>query len=207
MQPTRTITSPVVPLVEDDVDTDQIAPARFLATTDRGNLAKALFADRRQRAREAGQTPIFDDPAYEDAEILLVGTNLGCGSSREHAVWALVDHGLRAVIARSFADIFEANALRNGLLPVTVDPTAHAKLVAAVDADDMTVVTIDIGTQTVAWNDQARTGFELDPFHRRCLLEGKDVLDHLVDLGPWIEAYENLNDRHPRTSRAGGGSR
>lgn len=204
MQVTHTIRSPVLPLVEDDVDTDQIAPARFLATTERGDLSEVLFADRREQAREAGQTSVFDDPAFEDAEILLTGENFGCGSSREHAVWALVDHGFRAVVARSFADIFQANALRNGLLPVQLDPEDHEDLVDTVQAQPSTAVTIDVADAFVSWGYGAETCFEIDAFHQRCLLEGKDVLNHLVELDPWIEAYENQTGRRPRAPPRGG---
>lgn len=204
MEPTHTIHSPAMLLVEDDIDTDQIAPARFLATAERGDLSEALFADRREQAREAGRTSVFDDSAFEDAEILLAGGNFGCGSSREHAVWALVDHGIRAVVARSFADIFQANALRNGLLPVQLDPEDHEDLVGAVQAQSSMAVTIDVAEEFVSWGYGAEACFEIDPFHQRCLLEGKDVLDHLVELDPWIEAYENQTGRRPRAPPRGG---
>ena len=153
------------PLLVDDVDTDQIIPARFLKTTGRAGLGAQLFADWRG-AR-------FD--AANDARILLAGNNFGCGSSREHAVWALVDFGFEAVIARSFADIFRANALKNGLVPVAVEEDVHRFLVANPGA----AVTIDVARAALVLPDDEEVTFPLDPFARQCLTHGVDELDYL----------------------------
>jgi 3-isopropylmalate/(R)-2-methylmalate dehydratase small subunit len=152
-------------LLVDDVDTDQIIPARFLKTIGRAGLGAQLFADWRG-AR-------FD--AAGDGRILLAGNNFGCGSSREHAVWALADFGFEAVIARSFADIFRANALKNGVVPVAVDESVHRSLV-----DDPTAqVTIDVARAVLLLPDGEQVAFPLDPFARQCLTHGIDELEYL----------------------------
>ncbi len=165
MKKVEIIRSHVNALVVDDVDTDQIIPARFLKTTGRAGLGASLFADWRG-AR-------FD--AAGDARILLAGNNFGCGSSREHAVWALTDFGFAAVIARSFADIFRANALKNGLVPVAVDADVHRYLVANPAGE----VTVDVARATLVLPDGEEVAFPLDPFARRCLTEGIDELEYL----------------------------
>lgn len=153
------------PLLVDDVDTDQIIPARFLKTTGRAGLGAQLFADWRG-AR-------FD--AAAEARVLLAGNNFGCGSSREHAVWALVDFGFEAVIARSFADIFRANALKNGLVPVAVQADVHRFLVEHPGVE----VTIDVARAALVLPDGEEVAFPLDPFARQCLTHGVDELDYL----------------------------
>jgi 3-isopropylmalate/(R)-2-methylmalate dehydratase small subunit len=153
------------PLLVDDVDTDQIIPARFLKTIGRAGLGAQLFADWRG-AR-------FD--AANEGRILLAGNNFGCGSSREHAVWALADFGFEAVIARSFADIFRANALKNGLVPVAVDEDVHRFLVAHPQIE----VTVDVARATLVLADGEEVTFPLDPFSRQCLVDGIDELEYL----------------------------
>jgi len=165
MKKVETIRSRVNPLVVDDVDTDQIIPARFLKTTGRAGLGAQLFADWR-----GGR---FD--AASDARILLAGHNFGCGSSREHAVWALADFGFEAVIARSFADIFRANALKNGVVPVAVAEDVHRFLVDHRDVE----VTVDVGRALLLLPDGESIVFPLDPFARQCLTQGIDELDYL----------------------------
>jgi 3-isopropylmalate/(R)-2-methylmalate dehydratase small subunit len=165
MKKVELIRSRCNPLLVDDVDTDQIIPARFLKTTGRAGLGAQLFADWRG-AR-------FD--ATGDARVLLAGNNFGCGSSREHAVWALADFGFEAVIARSFADIFRANALKNGLVPVAVDAEVHRFLVATPSAE----VTIDVARATLILPDDEEVVFPLDPFARQCLVDGIDELEYL----------------------------
>lgn len=183
--------SKVVVLLRDDIDTDQIIPARFLKVTDKEGLGQKLFADWRYDARGA-PTPSFplNDPASAGARVLLVGDNFGCGSSREHAPWALVDWGLRAVIARSFADIFAANALKNGLLPVALDAAPHARLVAALEADPRAEVEVDLEGQRVTLPDGSTATFPIDAFAKHCLLEGIDELGYLVGLEDAIAAFE-----------------
>jgi 3-isopropylmalate/(R)-2-methylmalate dehydratase small subunit len=165
MKKVELIRSRVNPLVVDDVDTDQIIPARFLKTIGRAGLGAQLFADWRG-AR-------FD--AANGARVLVAGNNFGCGSSREHAVWALVDFGFEAIIARSFADIFRSNALKNGLVPVAVDADVHRFLVANPTVE----VTIDVGRATLVLPDGQEAQFPLDPFARQCLTQGIDELEYL----------------------------
>ncbi len=175
----------------DDVDTDQIIPARFLKTTDKSNLASALFADWRYAD---GGAPRPEFPLYvadaAGAEILVGGRNFGCGSSREHAVWAIAAGGFRAVIAPSFADIFRNNAAKNGLLAVAVEPEIHAAIVAARATNPALVVTVDLETQSVRLPDGATGSFPIDPFAKRCLLQGLDELGYLLSHRERIEAYE-----------------
>ncbi len=169
-------TSRVVSLVRDDVDTDQIIPARFLKVTDKAGLGQALFADWR------GPDFPLDRPDAKGAEVLRVGKNFGCGSSREHAPWALVGAGFRAVVARSFADIFRQNALKNGLLPIELDEAAWKK------AGD--TLQVDLATASVTFPDGTTTGFAIDPFAQKCLLSGQDELQYLLSMKDRIEAYE-----------------
>ncbi|HLU68018.1 MAG TPA: 3-isopropylmalate dehydratase small subunit, partial [Kofleriaceae bacterium] len=160
-----TLTSRAVLLPVDDIDTDQIIPARFLKVTSREGLAEHLMAD--WRYDESGQPrPEFalNRPEAAGAEILIAGHNFGCGSSREHAPWALVSFGLRAVVASSFADIFRGNALKNGLVPVELGRAEHARLVAARTADPGLVVTVDLERQVIEWPGQAPLRFPVDPF-------------------------------------------
>ena len=174
------IHSRVVPLLVDDVDTDQIIPARFLKTTQKVGLGAQLFADWRGKQFQ----PI------EGARILLAGENFGCGSSREHAVWALTDAGFQAVVARSFADIFRNNALKNGLVPVAVDDEVHAYLKKACAADAALELAIDVGRAELRLPDGEVVAFPLDPFARRCLTEGIDELDYLIRHEAEIASFE-----------------
>jgi 3-isopropylmalate/(R)-2-methylmalate dehydratase small subunit len=179
-----TLTSRVVVLPEANIDTDQIIPARYLKITDKLGLADGLFADWRVRA----DFPI-GKPAAAGAQILLAGDNFGCGSSREHAPWALVAGGFRAVVSTSFADIFRGNALKNGLLPVPVDAATHATLFAAVAADPALTLTIDLEAQTLR-HPGGVVRFPVDGFARTCLLGGVDELGYLLKLEPAIAAHE-----------------
>jgi 3-isopropylmalate/(R)-2-methylmalate dehydratase small subunit len=174
------IVSRVLPLLADDVDTDQIIPARYLKTTEKKGLGQVLFNDWR------GTRFIPDD----DAHILLAGHNFGCGSSREHAVWALTDAGFQAVVARSFADIFRANAMKNGLVPVTVDEHLHKFLREARATNAGLRVTIDVRAATLILPDGETVQFPIDPFAQKCLVEGIDELDYLRRNETAIAAYE-----------------
>jgi 3-isopropylmalate/(R)-2-methylmalate dehydratase small subunit len=200
MEPFQVLTGRTVVLPMEDVDTDQIIPARFLKGTTRTGLGRGLFADRRY---DAAGAPRPDFPLnHKDAEgaaVLVVGRNFGCGSSREHAVWALLDQGFRAVIGPSFADIFRGNALKNGLLPVALAADEVARLAAAPGA----TVTIDLAAQRVALPDGTRAPFTTDPFARHCLLEGIDEMEFLLGQETAIAAYEAA--REP--DRPGGGRR
>lgn len=191
MEPFGLLTGRTVVLPLDDVDTDQIIPARFLKGTTRTGLGRGLFADRRYDA-DGALRPDFPlnrgDAA--GAPVLVVGRNFGCGSSREHAVWALLDQGFRAVIAPSFADIFRGNALKNGVLPVALAAEEVARLSAAPGA----TVTIDLRAQRVALPDGTRAAFTVDPFARHCLLEGIDEMEFLLGQEPAIAAYESAHE-------------
>lgn len=173
-------------LLANDVDTDQIVPARFLKVTDKAGLGDALFVDFKQAYGDAFP---LDQPKAQGAQVLVVGKNFGCGSSREHAPWALVARGFRAVIALSFADIFRGNALKNGLLPVALAERDHAELVAALAVNERTPIAIDLETQTVTYAGHT-AHFTVDAFARRCLLDGVDELGYLLSHLPQIEAHE-----------------
>ena len=188
MTPLRQLTSRTVVLPNEDVDTDQIIPARFLTTTTKEGLGRALFADwRYERDGEPRPDFVLNAPEAAGAQVLVAGRNFGCGSSREHAVWALLDHGFRAVIAPAFADIFRRNALKNGLVPVAVSAEAHAKLAASPGA----TVTVDVEAMTVSLPDGWREPFALEPFARYCLLEGQDELQFLLSQEAAIAAFES----------------
>ena len=185
--PIRLVTGRSVVLKATDIDTDQIIPARFLTGTTRDGLGRRLFADWRYRADGA---PIADfalnRPEAQGATVLVAGDNFGCGSSREHAVWALADYGFRAVLSTKFADIFRSNALKNGLLPIALDGASHARFAAAGGAE----VTVDLAAQTVRLPDGFEARFAVEPFAKYCLLHGVDELEFLLRGEDAIAAYE-----------------
>jgi 3-isopropylmalate/(R)-2-methylmalate dehydratase small subunit len=187
----RNLTSRFVVLPVDDIDTDQIIPARFLKVTDKAGLGEKLFCDWRYRA-DGSPNPDFvlNRPEARGAQVLVAGANFGCGSSREHAPWALMDFGLRAVVSTSFADIFRSNALKNGLLPVAVDPATHAALMALGRQGGETRVTIDLESTTLSFPGGAPVTFPIDLFSRRCLLGGVDELGYLLSFAERIAAHE-----------------
>ncbi|MEJ5198008.1 MAG: 3-isopropylmalate dehydratase small subunit [Anaerolineae bacterium] len=191
MEPFVTLTSRVVVLPNENIDTDQIIPARFLKATDKAGMGDHLFADWRYD-RDGNPRPDFvlNRPESRGAQILLAGDNFGCGSSREHAPWALLGFGFRAVISTSFADIFRNNALKNGLLPVTVDPATHRRLLDLLAANPAATVTVDLAQQTLRLPDGSAATFPIDPFSKKCLLEGVDQLGYLLNRMALIEAYE-----------------
>jgi 3-isopropylmalate/(R)-2-methylmalate dehydratase small subunit len=195
-EPFTTLESTYVVLRADNVDTDQIIPARFLKVTDKAGLGDALFSDWRCRP-DGTPDPDFplNRPDAKGARVLVAGTNFGCGSSREHAPWALVGWGLRAVVALSFADIFRQNAMKNGLLPVEVPPGLHEVLVAERARDPAARIAIDLATQTVgiAGSAAASARFEIDPFAKECLLHGVDELGYLLARLPDIERHESTH--------------
>jgi 3-isopropylmalate/(R)-2-methylmalate dehydratase small subunit len=179
-------TSRVVPLADENVDTDQIIPARYLKTTSKEGLGKALFADWRYDSQGNPRPDfILNSPEMTGARVLLTGDNFGCGSSREHAPWALTDYGFKAIISTSFADIFRNNALRNGLLPIVVGKETHARLFRQTGE-----VTINLETQTLTLEDGTSIRFAIDPFSKKCLLEGIDELGYLLSLTTQITNYE-----------------
>ena len=194
MEPIKTFSSTVVVLPIDNIDTDQIIPARFLKVTDKAGLGEALFSDWRYEADGSPKADfILNQPRSRGAQVLLAGDNFGCGSSREHAPWALVGFGFRAVISTFFADIFRNNALKNGLLPVMVDAETQKKLQARCEADPTATVTVDLSTCTLTLPDGEQTTFPVDPFGRHCLLNGVDQLGFLLAGDPEITAYEAAN--------------
>ena len=186
-----TLTSHAVPLPADNVDTDQIIPARFLKVTDKHGLGDSLFCDWRY-LKDGSPNPDFvlNEPASQGAQILIAGDNFGSGSSREHAPWALVGWGFRAIISTSFADIFKSNSLKNGLLPVEVSPEVHRRLMEAVNLDRTTKITIDLPTQSVTGLGSLEATFPIDEFSKHCLLEGIDQLGYLLSFDEQITSYE-----------------
>jgi 3-isopropylmalate/(R)-2-methylmalate dehydratase small subunit len=182
MQPYKPFESRLVPLPMNNVDTDQIIPARFLKTTSKEGLDKNLFCDWRQDPNF-----ILNTPRGQNAQILLAGDNFGCGSSREHAPWALTQFGFRAVISTSFADIFKQNSLKNSLVPIVVSPEVHAKLFAL---PEDAKVKVDLATQSLTLPDGERIEFPVDPFSKTCLLDGVDELGWILKQEPAIAAFE-----------------
>jgi 3-isopropylmalate/(R)-2-methylmalate dehydratase small subunit len=189
MEPIRRIVSRTVVLAQRDVDTDQIIPARYLKVTQRAGLGDALFADWRydKDGKPRADFPL-NDARNEGAQVLVSGANFGCGSSREHAPWALRDYGFRAVVSSSIADIFRSNALKNGLVPVVVEPAVHERLLATPGLE----VTIDVEACTLS-AEGIRAAFPLDPFARHCLLNGVDELGYLLAQSEAIARYEEAS--------------
>jgi len=186
-----TFTSRLVPLPMNNIDTDQIIPARFLKTISKQGLDQHLFNDWRYDAQGNPKPDfILNQPRGRGAQILLAGDNFGCGSSREHAPWALTQFGFRAVISTSFADIFKQNSLKNALLPIAVPADAHVALFAMVDRDPDAAVTVDLAAQTVTLPDGRHVEFPIDPFSKHCLLEGVDELGYILKNEAAIAAYE-----------------
>ena len=186
-----TLTSRVVVVPQNDIDTDQIIPARFLKTTDKTGLGSSLFADWRYGPDGAPRSGFpLNAPRAAGAQVLVAGDNFGCGSSREHAPWALTGFGFRAVVSTSFADIFRNNALKNGLVPVAIDPAAHASLLEQLSRNPEAELTVDLAAQTVRLPDGKAVRFPIDPFARTCLLEGVDELGYILRFEPRIAEHE-----------------
>jgi 3-isopropylmalate/(R)-2-methylmalate dehydratase small subunit len=193
-EPFSTFTSALIPLPAENVDTDQIIPARFLKTTEKSGLADALFNDWRYDADGQPRPDfIINQPAMQGRAVLLAGDNFGAGSSREHAPWALTSWGIRAILSTSFADIFRNNSLKNGLLPVVVDPDTHRALFDLVAADPEAQVTVDLEAQLVHLPDDQDIAFSVDPFARRMLLDGTDEIGWLLARTSAIDAWESTH--------------
>ena len=187
MNPIKTIRSRTVVMPSTNIDTDQIIPGRFLTTTTKEGLGQQLFADwRYDAAGNAKPDFILNQPQSQGCRILVAGRNVGCGSSREHAPWALLDYGFQAVVSTEIADIFRNNSLKNGLLPVIVDEPTHAWLLANPGAE----ITIDLESTSLTLPDGRAVKFPIDPFPRYCLLNGVDELGFLLSKDPEIRAYE-----------------
>ena len=182
MEPVTKLTSRPVVLPIANIDTDQIIPARFLTVTTKDGMGANLFADWRSDADF-----VLNDPTAKSSTILVTGDNFGCGSSREHAPWALVDFGFRAVVSTSIADIFKNNAVKNGLVPVEIDDASHAAILATPKGE----LSVDLETMTLTLPGGSTTSFPLDAFARHCLLNGLDQLDFLRQQEDAITAYES----------------
>ena len=191
-EPVALFTSKVIPIDAENVDTDQIVPARYLKVTDKAGLADALFRDWRFEEDGSLKDPpfILDRPGMAGRQILLVGDNFGSGSSREHAPWALTSWGVRAILSTSFADIFRSNSLKNSLLPIVVAPEVHRRLRDLVERDPEAQLTVDLAEQGVLLPDGSTIDFEIDPFAKRMLLAGTDELGYLLSKESEIAAWE-----------------
>ncbi|HEU4585527.1 MAG TPA: 3-isopropylmalate dehydratase small subunit [Gemmatimonadaceae bacterium] len=193
--PVRTVESPYVVIAVQNIDTDQIIPARFLKVTDRAGLGDALFADWRYDADGSPRADfVLNRPEAAGAAILVAGHNFGCGSSREHAPWALRGYGIRAVISTRFADIFHSNALKNGLLPVMVPEDVHERLLNWPAGSARPRLRIDVASETLTLPDGTAVRFPIESFAKHCLLEGVDELGYLLSAADEIVAYE---EAHP----------
>ena len=195
MEPITSFSAKCAALPQPDVDTDQIVPARYLKVTDKEGLRDALFAD--WRVDQNGQPRpdfVLNRPEVAGAEVLIAGNNFGCGSSREHAPWALQSGGFKAVVSTYFADIFSNNALKNGLLPIVVDQETYYQLVSLVEEEPETRVTVDLESQTLTLPGGQQVHFPIDPFARHCLLNGVDQLGFLLSQEEAIATYEG---NHP----------
>ncbi|GAB4545726.1 MAG: 3-isopropylmalate dehydratase small subunit [Anaerolineae bacterium] len=203
MEPIRPFTSKIVALPVENVDTDQIIPARFLKTTSSEGLGAALFSDWRYHADGSPKPDfILNQPQTQGASVLVAGNNFGSGSSREHAVWALKGYGFKAVISTYFADIFRNNALKNGLLPIQVDQDTYRQLVSLAQEDPATQIHVDLEAQTITLPDGRTVTFPIDGFARRCLLDGVDQMGYLLNLDAQIAAYEAANPARVNTLQA-----
>jgi 3-isopropylmalate/(R)-2-methylmalate dehydratase small subunit len=194
-EPFRMFTSKVVPLPAENVDTDQIVPARYLKVTDKDGLAEALFRDWRFQEDGTLKDPpfILDQAGMAGRQILLAGDNFGAGSSREHAPWALRSWGIRAILSTGFADIFRSNSLKNGVLPIVVPPAVHQRLWALLASDPDAALTIDLAEEGVLLPDGSTIDFSIDPFAKQMLLAGTDELGYLLakeaDIAAWEAAH------------------
>lgn len=191
MQPFTTLTSTPAPLKVINVDTDMIIPKQFLKTIKRTGLGTALFAEMRYN-EDGSENPDFvlNQPAYRKSEILVAGANFGCGSSREHAPWALLDFGIRCVISTSFADIFYNNCFKNGILPIVVSAEDLEKLFDDADRGSNATLTVDLASQEITGPDGGKVTFEIDPFRKHCLINGLDDIGLTMEKAPKIAAFE-----------------
>ena len=194
-EPFRSFASAIVPLAAENVDTDQIVPARYLKVTDKEGLAEALFRDYRFNEDGTKKDPpwLLDRPEMQGRKVLLVGDNFGTGSSREHAPWALRSWGIQAILSTSFADIFKSNALKNGVLPIVVDPATHAALFEMVEADPAAELRVDLAEQGILLPDGTTLDFDVDPFSKMMLMAGTDEIGYVMGKDAEIAAWEAAN--------------
>jgi 3-isopropylmalate/(R)-2-methylmalate dehydratase small subunit len=191
MQKFTTLTAVAAPLPMINVDTDMIIPKDYLKTIERTGLGKGLFAELRYKD-DGSLDPDFvlNQPAYKNAQILVVGDNFGCGSSREHAPWALLDHGIRCVISTSFADIFYNNSFKNGILPIRVSKEDLAKLMDDAERGANAMISVDLAKQEIRGPDGGVVHFDIDPFKKHCLLNGLDEIGLTLEKAAHIDAFE-----------------
>jgi 3-isopropylmalate/(R)-2-methylmalate dehydratase small subunit len=200
MEPLKTVSGRLAPLPINDIDTDQIIPARYLKVTDKNGLGAACFTDWRYNADGTPKADfVLNQPQYQGARILIGGHNFGCGSSREHAPWALLGMGFGAVVSTYFADIFRSNSLKNGLLPIIVDEQTQQQLISLAQEDPTTEVTIDLEAQTLTLPDGRAVTFPIDGFSKHCLLNGVDQLGYLMSLDEQSSAYEAAHAQRVNT--------
>jgi 3-isopropylmalate/(R)-2-methylmalate dehydratase small subunit len=191
MEKFKTLTATGIPLDIENVDTDQIIPARFLKVTNRDGFGENLFRDWRYQKDDSINTSFVLNQSQFDGPILVAGDNFGCGSSREHAAWALTDYGFKVIVSSFFADIFKGNALNNGLLPVQVSPEFLKELMTTIKATPKTEITVDLEAQTIEVKDSKfKEAFEIDAYKKTCMINGYDDIDYLVSKKQSIEAFE-----------------
>ncbi len=191
MEKFQTLTSTYVPLPIENVDTDQIIPARFLKATDKEGFGNNLFADWRYNKDGSPKADFVLNNSTYSGQILVAGKNFGSGSSREHAAWAIAGYGFKAVVSSFFADIFRNNALNNGVLPVIVTPEFLSEILANVNADPKATLTIDLENQTITNNTTGKSeNFDINPYKKECLLKGLDDIDYLLSKKQQTESYE-----------------
>lgn len=186
------IKSNAIPLPFDNIDTDQIIPAEFLKQVDKAGYGKNLFYNWRYlEDYEVNPDFALNDPNRAEAEVIIAGNNFGCGSSREHAAWAIADYGIKAVISTQFADIFKGNAYNNGILPITLQEEKVSALIEASLANPEVTIEIDLASQTITCNEiQLEETFDIHPFKKQCLMDGVDETEFLINLRPEIQAFE-----------------
>jgi len=185
MDPIKPFDARLMPLPIENIDTDQIIAARYLKVTDKNGLAEGLFYDWRQN-----DDFVLNDERYQGAEILVAGDNFGTGSSREHAPWALTGYGFKAVISTSFADIFRSNSLKNGLLPIIVDPETHQSILDLAEEAPQATIHVDLADQSITLPDGSKAHFPIDAFSKDCLLQGVDQLGYLLNKNEAVTEYE-----------------
>ena len=203
MEKFTTLTATMVAIPTENIDTDQIIPARFLKVTDKKGLGDNLFCDWRYHADGSPKEDfILNSDQAKKAKILVAGDNFGCGSSREHAPWAIMGYGFRAVISTSFADIFRNNSLKLGLLPVVVDKETHFQLLSLIEEEPDTQITVDLASQTIQLPDGRKVNFPLDNFSKTCILNGVDQLGYLQSHSSAVAAYEEHHSDRVNTLAA-----
>lgn len=196
LKPFQALDAVAVPIAQPNLDTDQILPARYLQKPRSNDFGEYLFRDLRFRKDGSEETGfVLNKPAYRSGQIIVAERNFGCGSSREHAVWALYDYGFRAVIAPSFGDIFSSNALKNGLLPVVLPEAFVSEMLAAIQTAPGSRIKVDLAAQTVVAPAGAAHSFDIDPFAKHCLLNGLDELDYTLSLLEHVAEFERRFDR------------